>query len=462
METRTRCLRCGPSESVFFTLLIKSFAIQRLSSHGLSLNMKRSIFSFPFQTIRVGCIGEFYKTSLKLSLFPISSGVVYDLFITKIIVRNEVSNLVFSSHFLRALHCELSAIFCPFCWSKMSKPSCDLFLRQYAFNLQKPFWWILLSNAKSCHTDAKFGQWLIAIHVAITIDGRLLKYVNACFCLSRNIHFIQKSRKIVLRNKEFRPWSNIQQKHVISQNTPEILWSFKIWTRMSGFSFFYTFFLKWLPEIASRLVHNGGWRQPILQWVRPVLHGKHVQCHFLNVHLFWFELFLTWISNGVIGFRSSVSATNRSPPHDGLVCRTDALNIGLGTCKMENYFCSKEWSAHQMVNWSDVHKMSGHLQENLSHFEYCNTTPLLLPTNFPKAKSNPIRTKFLLSNVVQLALQFYVFRICAEWIPHKSDSASRKLFEIPENCSYNWLSDFLLEKFRILLIIPWADAVLLG
>ena len=170
----------------------------------------------------------------------------------------------------------------------------------------------------------------------------------------------------------------------------------------------------------------------------PVLHGKHVQCHFLNVHLFWFELFLTWSSNGVIGFRSSVSAANRSPPHDGLVCRTDALNVGLGTCKIENYFCSKkEWSAHQMVNWNDVHKMSGHLPENLSHFEKCNTTPLLLPTNFPKAKSNPIRTKFLLSNVVQLALQFYVFRICAEWIPHESDSASRKLFEIPENCSYN-------------------------
>ena len=110
----------------------------------------------------------------------------------------------------------------------------------------------LLSNAKSCHTDAKFGQWLIAIHVAITIDGRLLKYVNAGFCLSRHIHIIQKYRKIVLRNKEFRPWSNIQQSHVISQNTPEILWSFEIWTRMSGFSFFYTFFLKWLPEIASR------------------------------------------------------------------------------------------------------------------------------------------------------------------------------------------------------------------
>ena len=28
----------------------------------------------------------------------------------------------------------------------------------------------------------------------------------------------------------------------------------------------------------------------------------------------------------------------------------------------------KKWSAHQMVNWSDVHKVSGHLPENLSHF----------------------------------------------------------------------------------------------
>ena len=151
----------------------------------------------------------------------------------------------------------------------MPKPSCDLFLRQFDLNPHIPFWWTLSNNEKSCHTDAKFGQWLIAIHVAITIDGRLFKYVNAGFCLSRNIYIIQKYRKIVLRNKEFRPWSNIQQSYVISQNTPEILWSFKIWTRMSGFSFFYTFFLKWLPEIASRLVHNGGWRLPILQWVRP-------------------------------------------------------------------------------------------------------------------------------------------------------------------------------------------------
>ena len=42
-----------------------------------------------------------------------------------------------------------------------------------------------------------------------------MKYINARFRLSLDIHVIQRYRKIVLRNVEFQSWSNMIPMYVI-------------------------------------------------------------------------------------------------------------------------------------------------------------------------------------------------------------------------------------------------------
>ena len=78
------------------------------------------------------------------------------------------------------------------------------------------------------------------------------------------------------------------------------------------------------------------------------------------------------------------------------------------------YVYSKWNNPHKkMVNWIVVHEASGHLLEGLAHFGDSSTTPWLLPTSFLAVQTEPVLPKFLLSLVVQLVLQFHVFRICA-------------------------------------------------
>ena len=60
------------------------------------------------------------------------------------------------------------------------------------------------------------------------------------------------------------------------------------------------------------------------------------------------------------------------------------------------------------------------------------------PPSFLQSRLESILTKFLLLLVVQLFLQFHVFRIYAEYI-------FRKLSSVPENCPYKWIMDFLLD-----------------
>ena len=79
------------------------------------------------------------------------------------------------------------------------------------------------------------------------------------FLLSPNTNMIQRYRKIVLQNIEFRPSSNVIPIHVISNNGSEIVSSFDIWIWISDISFFlWSLFLKFLLEVALRLGHSGG------------------------------------------------------------------------------------------------------------------------------------------------------------------------------------------------------------
>ena len=214
----------------------------------------------PAWTVRVGWCGDFARHRWGPPDFHFWYGILYDLFILKIIVRNEVYVSLFSRISLRLyvgnlmtnLTIVLDESFLVLLWRVSSSISFE------------PTYIILVDfsgQRESCPTDPRFRQWLIAINVPIIIDGRLLNYIKACCCLSLNINIIQRSRKIVLRNFEFRPWSNMISIYVVYRDTPENLSSFKIWTWISGFSFFcQRFFLKLLPKVASRSVHNDGWR----------------------------------------------------------------------------------------------------------------------------------------------------------------------------------------------------------
>ena len=102
-----------------------------------------------------------------------------------------VSSPVYLWHYA----CEPLDIFNHFFWPNVSWCCCDLILRQSALNPRVSFWWILAEQRKSCHTDPRFRQRLIAIHVPTIIDGRLLRYIKACVCFSLNINEIQRYRK---------------------------------------------------------------------------------------------------------------------------------------------------------------------------------------------------------------------------------------------------------------------------
>ena len=133
------------------------------------------------------------------------------------------------------------------------------------------------------------------------------------FCLSLNIPAIHKYRKIVIRNIDLRPWSNMILKQIKSNNTPEVLSSFKIWTWMSVFPFFFCkLFLKTLPEVASRLAQSGGKRLPFLQCFARSTKKKRFIVSLCVSTSFEFNFF-AWIPDGGIVLRSSASAINRNP-----------------------------------------------------------------------------------------------------------------------------------------------------
>ena len=98
--------------------------------------------------------------------------------------------------------------------------------------------------------------------------------------VSLDINEIQRYGKIVLRNIQFRPWSNMIPICVIFHNSPEILSSFNI----SGCFFFLSrFFTQW-------------WRGCQSSSFSSVLHGNtHSLSLFLSVCLFWIESFFEWI-----------------------------------------------------------------------------------------------------------------------------------------------------------------------
>ena len=138
----------------------------------------------------------------------------------------------------------------------------------------------MFALAGICHgvsdTDPTFRQCLVSIRTPIIFDGRLLNYVKACFCLSLNITTIHKCRIIVIRNIDLRPWSNMILKHVKSNNTPEVLSSFKdlqvvleniTWSR--------------LPLGTERLKTAA-----ILAMFRPFHKEIDIHCLSLCVHLF--------------------------------------------------------------------------------------------------------------------------------------------------------------------------------
>ena len=115
---------------------------------------------------------------------------------------------------------------------------------------------------------------------------------------------------------------------------------------------------------------------------------------------------------------------------EGLVFRTDTLDLGFLMILVLDrilLLLQMERSAHQMVTWTVVHKVSGHLLVGLAHVGRSSNTPWLLPTSFLAVQTEPILTKFLLSLVVQLGLHFHLFRICAALIYHDFNSALRRL-----------------------------------
>ena len=112
-------------------------------------------------------------------------------------------------------------------------------------NLHVSFWWICVEQRKSSHTDPRFRQWLIAIHVSISSMVASWSTSRLVFVCPRTfIDFIQRHGKIVVQNIGFRPWGNLIHIHVISFNTPEILSSFKICDWISDF-FFYSEVCSW-------------------------------------------------------------------------------------------------------------------------------------------------------------------------------------------------------------------------
>ena len=162
---------------------------------------------------------------------------IHDFRKINIIVRNEVNASLFSRsvNFLLFIRCE------PF--GMLDHSSGQIFLLQYSVSLSASnphvsSWWFFVEHFESCHTDPGLRQSLVSINIPI-IDGCLMKNVNASFRLSLDMNLIQRYRRIVVRNIEFRSRGNMIPAYGISHNVPEIQLSFDIWICISGFFFFF-------------------------------------------------------------------------------------------------------------------------------------------------------------------------------------------------------------------------------
>ena len=146
--------------------------------------MKCSVFSFPSWTSHLHKFASslyrsgwlvwwLCKASLRPSLFPMFFCIISDLFIIRIIVRDDVNASVFSCRvqfglFFCPFDCgfRLWALWhvCPFFWPSVSRSCSNLFLCQFALNPLVSFWWIFVEQRESRHTDTSFWQWLVSIH----------------------------------------------------------------------------------------------------------------------------------------------------------------------------------------------------------------------------------------------------------------------------------------------------------
>ena len=147
-----------------------------------------------------------------------------------------------------------------------------------------------LSQRESCHTDPRFRQWLFAIHVAIIISGRLLKYIKACFVCFWPSRWFTRIGKSSLAIKSIVLWSNMIPICVITDITPEIFASFKIWLWIFGFFLL----LAWRhhPHGFQR------WKSAILlARFRPLYIGVQFHCIFSECPLLLIFNLCTWISD---------------------------------------------------------------------------------------------------------------------------------------------------------------------
>ena len=285
-------------DSMLYVLMI-FLGTWRVQSFGVHLRPNACTGSTPAWTVRAGWCGdcEGHRWGSLYSQFV--SGSVYHFFI----IRN-LSNF---PHIYLWL-CTVNFL----TYLSVLLARCGLVVTCFFVNLPLDphicLWWISVEQLESRPTDPRLRHWRVSLHVPRVIDGRLLKYIKTCDCLSLNINGIQRCRKIVLRNMVFRPWSNMLLMCEVSHSTSEILSSFKIWI----------FDLGLLILLLKVVLQNLAWsRRPA--WyaavdngclscnISPVLHGIESHFVFLNVHLYWFESFYVhfrwWQQFGIFRFR---------------------------------------------------------------------------------------------------------------------------------------------------------------
>ena len=90
--------------------------------------------------------------------------------------------------------------------------------------------------------------------IPIITDDRLVKYTNDCRCFSLGINVIQRYRKSVLRNKEFRFKSNIIPKYPMSKSISRNL----VELQHLDLDLRLLSLLKIFVEVAHRFVNSGG------------------------------------------------------------------------------------------------------------------------------------------------------------------------------------------------------------
>ena len=121
----------------------------------------------------------------------------------------------------------------PLSWTNLSWSCCDLFLRQSALNPHFPSGGFLIALRESCHTDPWFRQWLTSIHVPIIIDGRLLKYINACFSFVSEPRFTAVfSQKWKSSQETFSDREGISSGHQTVQGKGETFFRFSDWKKL--------------------------------------------------------------------------------------------------------------------------------------------------------------------------------------------------------------------------------------